>query len=73
MTPSEIEPATFWLVAQCLNQLRYRVPRISIRINVNLRTNLRVKENVAPETLYFNDTGFCRRYGQSVNKGIFSP
>ena len=23
MTPSEIEPATFWLVAQCLKQLRH--------------------------------------------------
>jgi len=26
MTPSGIEPATFWLVARFLNQLRHRVP-----------------------------------------------
>ena len=32
MTPSGIEPATFWLVAQCLKQLRHRGPQLHFMV-----------------------------------------
>jgi hypothetical protein len=32
MTPSEIATATFRLVAQCLNQLRHRVPLVYFNV-----------------------------------------
>ena len=54
MIPPRIEPATFWLVEQCLNQLRQRVPPESTAV-----PGQPVKEmEQAPKTPSFSENKF---------------
>jgi hypothetical protein len=45
MIPSGIEPATFWLVWQCLSQLRHRVPLLCFPVICTVRKKEEIKKN----------------------------
>jgi hypothetical protein len=46
-----MEPATFRLVAQCLNQVRYRVPLTKCKGDINETAEEKVTEDVTYATL----------------------
>ena len=48
MTPRGIEPATLWLVARCLNQLRQRVPLLTASV-VNKIALVKIDDPVIPK------------------------
>ena len=59
VTPLGIEPATFQLVAQCLNQLRYRVPHKLVNTGIFPQNNTPTMNQHSDFCLLFDTLNGC--------------
>jgi hypothetical protein len=71
MTLSRIEPATFWLVEQGLNQLRHRVPQIMVV--TKLKSSAILLPFIHKHKEYRNPDGYILYHFISIQRGSLKP